>query len=94
MHEGVVVSVGEGQVVEYLVLGADSVGLLSAGRTVIPGEGHCTPTIMVVNRQDETAVKYFNYFRKILQQFLKNISIILEKYFKTFQKNILMLPSL
>ena len=57
MHEGVVVSVGEGQVVEYLVLGADSVGLLTAGWTVIPGEGHCTPTIMVVNRQDETAVE-------------------------------------
>ena len=53
VHEGVVVSVGERQLVEDLVLAADSVGLLGAAGAVVPGEGDRGPAVVVIHREDE-----------------------------------------
>ena len=58
MHVGVVVSVGESQLVENVILGADSVGPVSAGRAVVPGEGDGAHPVVIIDRQDEPVLHH------------------------------------
>ena len=51
-----VVSVSERQLVEDVILGADGVGLVSAGRAVVPGEDHHRPAVVETGRQQEVVL--------------------------------------
>ena len=58
VHEGVVVSVCESEVVEYLVLGADGIVSLCTAGTVVPGECHGAPAVVEVDRQHELVLHH------------------------------------
>ena len=53
-----VVSVSERQLVEDVILGADGVGLVSAGRAVVPGEGDGGHTVVVIYGQNEPVLHH------------------------------------
>ena len=56
VHEGMVVSVVEGEVVEGGILGTHGVGGVRAGRAVVPGEGHHGPAVVEVGGENEAVV--------------------------------------
>ena len=56
VHEGMVVSVVKGEVVEGGVLGTHGVGGVRAGGAVVPGEGHHGPAVVEVGGENEAVV--------------------------------------
>ena len=57
VHEGMIISVSEGEVIEGGILRTDGVDVVGAGGAVVPGEGHHGPAVMEVDRENKVITR-------------------------------------
>ena len=76
VHEGMVVSVAEGEVIEGVILLTHRVLGVSAGGAVVPGEGDHGPAVVEVHREDKVVAQQVSHdslhlrLRGLRRQFL------------------------